>query len=118
MFCHTYSFVNNRWCRWWLLSHLYSTPGHLKAVSYAKFLNGEEIVSASTDSQLKLWNVNKGLYKDSPYLYLSITICSVTTASDYSKLIEIISSRHHFDELVFYCVVFVNFAAREVYYVL
>lgn len=33
--------------------------GHRKAVSYAKFVNGDEIVSASTDSQLKLWNVNK-----------------------------------------------------------
>uniref|UniRef100_A0A4W4EF17 COP1 E3 ubiquitin ligase n=1 Tax=Electrophorus electricus TaxID=8005 RepID=A0A4W4EF17_ELEEL len=33
--------------------------GHRKAVSYAKFVNGEEIVSASTDSQLKLWNVGK-----------------------------------------------------------
>ncbi|XP_063795771.1 E3 ubiquitin-protein ligase COP1 isoform X2 [Pseudophryne corroboree] len=33
--------------------------GHRKAVSYAKFVNGEEIVSASTDSQLKLWNVSR-----------------------------------------------------------
>ncbi|KAG8187882.1 hypothetical protein JTE90_002426 [Oedothorax gibbosus] len=33
--------------------------GHKKAVSYVKFLNGKEIVSASTDSQLKLWNVNQ-----------------------------------------------------------
>ncbi|XP_072919846.1 E3 ubiquitin-protein ligase COP1 isoform X1 [Hemitrygon akajei] len=33
--------------------------GHRKAVSYAKFVIGEEIVSASTDSQLKLWNVNR-----------------------------------------------------------
>lgn len=32
--------------------------GHKKAVSYVKFLNSEEIVSASTDSQLKMWNVN------------------------------------------------------------
>lgn len=32
--------------------------GHKKAVSYVKFLNGHEIVSASTDSQLKLWNVH------------------------------------------------------------
>lgn len=32
--------------------------GHRKAVSYVKFLNKEEIVSASTDSQLKMWNVN------------------------------------------------------------
>ncbi|XP_018906743.1 E3 ubiquitin-protein ligase COP1 isoform X1 [Bemisia tabaci] len=32
--------------------------GHRKAVSYVKFLNNEDIVSASTDSQLKLWNIN------------------------------------------------------------
>lgn len=32
--------------------------GHKKAVSYVKFLNSEEIVSASTDSQLKMWNIN------------------------------------------------------------
>lgn len=31
--------------------------GHKKAVSYVKFLNEHHIVSASTDSQLKLWNV-------------------------------------------------------------
>lgn len=36
--------------------------GHKKAVSYVKFLNTEEIISASTDSQLKLWNVNKPPY--------------------------------------------------------
>ncbi|XP_014217914.1 E3 ubiquitin-protein ligase RFWD2 [Copidosoma floridanum] len=32
--------------------------GHKKSVSYLKFLNDHEIVSASTDSQLKMWNVN------------------------------------------------------------
>lgn len=32
--------------------------GHRKAVSYVKFLNVEDIVSASTDSQLKMWNIN------------------------------------------------------------
>lgn len=36
--------------------------GHKKAVSYVKFLNTEEIISASTDSQLKLWNVNSPPY--------------------------------------------------------
>lgn len=36
--------------------------GHKKAVSYVKFLNTEEIISASTDSQLKLWNVNAPPY--------------------------------------------------------
>lgn len=33
--------------------------GHKKAVSYVKFLNEKEMVSASTDSQLKLWNVDE-----------------------------------------------------------
>ena len=33
--------------------------GHKKAVSYVKFLNATDLVSASTDSQLKLWNVNQ-----------------------------------------------------------
>jgi E3 ubiquitin-protein ligase RFWD2 len=32
--------------------------GHKKAVSYVKFLNTHEIVSAGTDGQLKLWNIN------------------------------------------------------------
>ncbi|RUP45341.1 WD40-repeat-containing domain protein [Jimgerdemannia flammicorona] len=32
--------------------------GHKKAVSYVKWLNGGEFVSASTDSTLKLWNIN------------------------------------------------------------
>ncbi|XP_066915253.1 E3 ubiquitin-protein ligase COP1-like [Clytia hemisphaerica] len=34
--------------------------GHRKAVSYAKFLDSNQIVSASTDSQLKLWDVKRG----------------------------------------------------------
>lgn len=33
--------------------------GHKKAVSYVKFLNGQQIISASTDSQLKCWNVDE-----------------------------------------------------------
>ncbi|KAL4219079.1 RING finger and WD repeat domain-containing protein 2 [Mactra antiquata] len=33
--------------------------GHKKAVSYTKFLNHTELVSASTDSQLKLWTTSK-----------------------------------------------------------
>jgi len=32
--------------------------GHKKAVSYAKFVDKDEIVSASTDSELKLWKTN------------------------------------------------------------
>jgi E3 ubiquitin-protein ligase RFWD2 len=33
--------------------------GHRKAVSYVKFLGGEELVSASTDSNLRLWTLSK-----------------------------------------------------------
>ncbi|ESN95463.1 hypothetical protein HELRODRAFT_179231 [Helobdella robusta] len=38
---------------------LLTLKGHKKAVSYAKFINSNEIVSASTDSQLKLWDLTK-----------------------------------------------------------
>lgn len=37
---------------------LYIFKGHKKAVSYVKFLNKDEVVSASTDSTLKMWNVS------------------------------------------------------------
>ena len=33
--------------------------GHRKAVAYVRYLNDEEVVSASTDSTLRLWNMNK-----------------------------------------------------------
>lgn len=36
-----------------------SGAGHRKAVAYVRYLNDEEVVSASTDSTLRLWNVNK-----------------------------------------------------------
>lgn len=36
--------------------------GHKKAVSYVKFLNTHEIISAGTDGQLKLWDINKPPY--------------------------------------------------------
>jgi protein suppressor of PHYA-105 1 len=32
-------------------------PGHRKAVSYVRWLTGEQLVSASTDSTVKLWSV-------------------------------------------------------------
>lgn len=31
--------------------------GHSKAVSYVRFLGGDRLVTASTDSRLKLWHV-------------------------------------------------------------
>ncbi|KAG1152364.1 hypothetical protein G6F37_000224 [Rhizopus arrhizus] len=35
---------------------LYTYQGHQKAVSYVKWLNDNELLSASTDNSLKLWN--------------------------------------------------------------
>ena len=34
--------------------------GHRKAVSYVKYVNEHEVLSASTDSNLRLWDVNSG----------------------------------------------------------
>lgn len=31
-------------------------PGHRKAVSYVRYLNNSELVSASTDSTLRMWD--------------------------------------------------------------
>ena len=39
---------------------LSAMSGHDKAVSYIKFLSPTEVVSASTDSSLKLWSVKPG----------------------------------------------------------
>lgn len=33
--------------------------GHEKSVSYAKFLDAETLISASTDNSLKIWDLNK-----------------------------------------------------------
>uniref|UniRef100_A0A1I8BAT2 WD_REPEATS_REGION domain-containing protein n=1 Tax=Meloidogyne hapla TaxID=6305 RepID=A0A1I8BAT2_MELHA len=34
--------------------------GHKKAVSYVKYANENEVISASTDSHLRLWDINSG----------------------------------------------------------
>ena len=36
-----------------------SCAGHRKAVSYVRYLNENELVSASTDSTLRLWNIEQ-----------------------------------------------------------
>ena len=35
--------------------------GHKKAVSYVRWMDGTRLISASTDNQLKLWDINSGL---------------------------------------------------------
>ncbi|XP_065916969.1 E3 ubiquitin-protein ligase COP1-like [Dysidea avara] len=43
-----------------LRSPLCVLEGHKKAVSYCQFVNHRELVSLSTDSEMKLWDVNTG----------------------------------------------------------
>lgn len=40
-------------------THVKMFKEHQKAVSYVQFLNGNELVSASTDGQIKLWDVDQ-----------------------------------------------------------
>ncbi|KAL8111437.1 protein SPA1-RELATED 2 [Apium graveolens] len=49
-YCYDLRNTSKPWC---ILS------GHARAVSYVKFLDSETLISASTDSTLKLWDLNK-----------------------------------------------------------
>ncbi|GMH29760.1 hypothetical protein Nepgr_031603 [Nepenthes gracilis] len=64
IYCYDLRNANVPWC---ILS------GHEKAVSYVKFLDSETLVSASTDSTIKLWDLNK-----SSSAGLSTNACSLT----------------------------------------
>ncbi|KAK6920005.1 WD40 repeat, partial [Dillenia turbinata] len=63
---YCYDLRNTRipWC---------TLDGHGKAVSYVKFLDSETLISASTDSTLKLWDLNK-----TSLTGLSSSACSLT----------------------------------------
>ncbi|GAV63545.1 Pkinase domain-containing protein/WD40 domain-containing protein [Cephalotus follicularis] len=63
-YCYDVRNVRFPWC---------VLAGHDKAVSYVKFLDSETIVTASTDSTLKLWDLNR----TSPS-GLSANACSLT----------------------------------------
>nr|XP_011463960.1 PREDICTED: protein SPA1-RELATED 2 [Fragaria vesca subsp. vesca]XP_011463961.1 PREDICTED: protein SPA1-RELATED 2 [Fragaria vesca subsp. vesca] len=49
-YCYDLRNIRTPWC---------VLVGHQKSVSYAKFLDSETLVSASTDNTLKLWDLNK-----------------------------------------------------------
>ncbi|XP_010523782.1 PREDICTED: protein SUPPRESSOR OF PHYA-105 1-like [Tarenaya hassleriana] len=49
VYCYDLRHVRTPWC---------TLAGHEKAVSYVKFMDSDTIVSASTDSSLKMWNLN------------------------------------------------------------
>ncbi|XP_010544795.1 PREDICTED: protein SUPPRESSOR OF PHYA-105 1-like [Tarenaya hassleriana] len=50
VYCYDLRHVKTPWC---------TLAGHEKAVSYVKFMDSDTVVSASTDSSVKLWNLNK-----------------------------------------------------------
>ncbi|XP_027080125.1 protein SPA1-RELATED 2 isoform X1 [Coffea eugenioides] len=64
-YCYDLRNISTPWC---------ILAGHEKAVSYAKFLDNETLVSASTDNTLKIWDLNKtnsnGLSRDACVLTL------------------------------------------------
>ncbi|KAL3498962.1 hypothetical protein ACH5RR_041694 [Cinchona calisaya] len=64
-YCYDLRNISTPWC---------ILAGHEKAVSYAKFLDAETLVSASTDNTLKIWDLNKtsssGLSRDACILTL------------------------------------------------
>ncbi|XP_022874315.1 protein SPA1-RELATED 2-like [Olea europaea var. sylvestris] len=49
-YCYDLRNISTPWC---------ILAGHGKAVSYAKFLDAETLVTASTDNTLKIWDLNK-----------------------------------------------------------
>lgn len=49
-YCYDLRNTSKPWC---------VLAGHARAVSYVKFLDSETLISASTDSTLKLWDLNK-----------------------------------------------------------
>ncbi|XP_075101339.1 protein SPA1-RELATED 2 [Nicotiana tabacum] len=49
-YCYDLRNISAPWC---------ILAGHEKAVSYAKFLDAETLISASTDNSLKIWDLNK-----------------------------------------------------------
>ncbi|KAL0731055.1 hypothetical protein Bca4012_027149 [Brassica carinata] len=63
-YCYDLRNLRTPWC---ILS------GHNKAVSYAKFLDSETLVTASTDNTLKLWDLKKTTHGG-----LSTNACSLT----------------------------------------
>ncbi|KAK3008309.1 hypothetical protein RJ639_013573 [Escallonia herrerae] len=64
IYCYDIRHTRIPWC---------TLGGHGKAVSYVRFLDSENIVSASTDNSLKLWDLNKTSLEG-----LSSDACSLT----------------------------------------
>ncbi|XP_068305795.1 protein SPA1-RELATED 2 [Pyrus communis] len=60
--------------------------GHKKAVSYVKFLDSETLVSASTDSTLKLWDLNRTSVSDPSTDACSLTLGGHTNEKNFVGL--------------------------------
>eukprot|EP00053_Salpingoeca_punica_P018544 m.182253 g.182253 ORF g.182253 m.182253 type:complete len:637 (-) comp17457_c0_seq1:1962-3872(-) len=67
-----------------LRSELFVFKGHAKAVSYVRFLNSAELISASTDSTLKLWSTSQNECKRTFTGHVNEkNFVGLSTSSDY-----------------------------------
>ncbi|EFJ35654.1 hypothetical protein SELMODRAFT_141846 [Selaginella moellendorffii] len=94
-------------------SPVHTFSGHQKTVSYVKFITPEELVSASTDSTLRIWNVRTntpirtltGHINERNFVGLSGNSDYVTCGSEtnevfvYHKAISRPATRHRFGSL-------------------
>ncbi len=68
--------------------------GHRKAVSYVKFVDATSVVSASTDSQLKLWDLT-GEHSGGAACVRSFQVRTITFDKKRLLLIKLFNSGPH-----------------------
>lgn len=79
-YCYDLRNIRSPWC---------ILAGHRKAVSYVRFLDSGTIVTASTDSSLKLWDLNK-----TSHTGLSANSCSLTLSGHTNEKVGVFSFAH------------------------
>ena len=60
--------------------------GHKKAVSYVRWLDGSRLISASTDNQLKLWDINSAAASGTHQDRRPINVLSGMTSRRFSTV--------------------------------
>lgn len=99
-------------CVKYFIAHLFSLlSGHRKAVSYVRYLNGNELVSASTDSTLRLWEtqscvntrVFNGHSNEKNFVGLSVSDDFISCGSETNE-VTMHRTQLHVDHLMLFCV--------------